>query len=271
MRHAAGNKKKAPGAVLEIAGLGTAFDFAEPVFSRLAARRYKAFLSAGRPVYRFSVAAMLGSQTPFRPVISEERGVLRLKRGDFDCVLDLASGRGTLKAAPRVQTFDSFLRCFYSWLLPRRGGLLLHAAGFAKRGKAYVFPGSSGAGKSTLSRLAAKEHFLLSDELVPVRKDGGKFCAWGSPFWGEMKAGGENRRFGLGGIYKISKAGENSAARLPGGRALGLLLRCSMNFAADAETASLMLALAAELAAAKNAGELRFAKKDPSFTELVGV
>ena len=37
------------------------------------------------------------------------------------------------------------------------------------------------------------------------------------------------------------------------------------------ELAEMMLALAAELAVAKNAGELRFSKKNPSFTELVGV
>ncbi|HBA59748.1 MAG TPA: hypothetical protein DCZ92_02775 [Elusimicrobia bacterium] len=257
--------------VLATAGLAAAFDFPDAGFCGLAARRYKNFSGSGRPLYRFAVSSIRGAQAPFRPAVSEERGVLSLKRGDFDCVLDLQSGRGTLKCAPREQALDSFLRCFYSWLLPRKGGLLLHAASFARNGKAYLFPGRSGAGKSTLSKLAARAHFLLSDELVPVRKAGGRFRAWGSPFWGEMRRPGENRRFDLGGVYKLAKAGGNQVRELPGGRALGLLLRCSMNFAKDAETAALMLSLAAELAATRNSGELRFAKKNDSFTELVGV
>lgn len=252
-----------------MAGIRAAFDLTPPGFKALVAQRYKNFISPGKPLYSFSVSAAAGSQMPFRPVISEEGGVLRLKRGDFDCVLDLKTGRGTLKAAPRVQTFDSFLRAFYSWLLPRSGGLLLHGAAFEKNGTARLFPGKSGAGKSTLSRLAAGEYFLLSDELVPVRYEGGKFYAYGSPFWGEMQCKGENRRCPLGGVYKISKAARNSLRAISGGAMLRLLLRCAMNFSKDAKMAGLMLALAADLAAKRSAGELRFSKDSPAFLDLL--
>lgn len=261
--------KKAPAAFLEVAGIRIAFEFAGPGFRALVARRYENFISPGKPLYRFSVSAMAGSQTPFKPVISAAHGVLRLKRGDFDCVLDLKTGHGILKAAPRVQTFDSFLRSFYSWLLPREGGLLVHSSAFEKGGSAFLFPGVSGAGKSTLSRLAAGKHPLLSDELVPIRKMDRKFYAFGSPFWGEMKRKGKNKVFPLGGVYKLSKAPVNSVGELSGGGALRLLLRCSMNFSKDAVTAGLILRAASELAVNKNAGELRFSKKDASFLKLI--
>ncbi|OGS12690.1 MAG: hypothetical protein A2234_03050 [Elusimicrobia bacterium RIFOXYA2_FULL_58_8] len=254
---------------LEIAGIRAAFVFSEPRFGALVARRYKNFFSPGKPLYVFSVSAAAGRRIPFRPVILEEGGVLRLKRGDFDCVLNLKTGLGRLKAAQRVQTFDSFLRTFYSWLLPRRSGLLVHGAAFAKGGSVRLFPGRSGAGKSTLSRLAARKHFLLSDELVPVRRESGKFYAYGSPFWGEMRCEGKNTRFSLRGVYKLSKAAANSLRSISGGVMLRLLLRCSMNFAKDAGTAALMLALAAELAAEKTAGELRFSKDNRAFLDLL--
>ncbi|MFA6434354.1 MAG: hypothetical protein WCW52_06630 [Elusimicrobiales bacterium] len=192
-----------------------------------------------------------------------------MKRGDFDCALNLKTGLGTLKAAPRLQTFDSFLRSFYSWLLPREGGLLLHSASFEKDGRAVVFPGVSGAGKSTLSKLAAGKHFLLSDELVPVRKAGGRFYAYGSPFWGEMRCGGENRRLPLGGIYKLSKSAVNSVGKLGPGAALELLLRCAVNFSKDESTAGLLLGAASGLAVNKIGGELKFSKKGPAFLKLL--
>jgi hypothetical protein len=254
---------------LEVAGLRAAFEFVQPGFRALVRQRYKNFVSPGKPLYIFSVSAVAGSQMPFKPVVSEEGGILRLKRGDFDCVLNVKTALGSLKAAPRIQTFDSFLRTFYSWLLPRSGGLLLHGAAFDKNGAARLFPGKSGAGKSTLSRLVAKKHFLLSDELVPVRWEGGKFYAYGSPFWGEMQCKGENRQFPLGGVYKISKAAKNSIRDIRGGAMLRLLLRCSMNFSRDAGAAGLMLTLAAELAAKKSAGELRFSKKNAAFLDLL--
>lgn len=261
--------KKVDATFLEVAGIRVAFEFAEPGFRALVARRYQSFISPGKPCCRFSVSAMAGSRTPFRPAIKEEAGVLLLKRGDFDCVLDLKTGLGVLKAAPRVQTFDSFLRAFYSWLLQREGGMLVHSSAFEKNGEAFLFPGVSGAGKSTLSRLAARKCFLLSDELVPVKKNGGRFHAYGSPFWGEMKRKGENRRFPLGGVYKLSKAAVNSVHELGKGDALRLLLRCSMNFSKDPVTAGLLLAAASELAIKKTAGELRFSKKDDSFLKLI--
>ncbi|MBU2575422.1 MAG: hypothetical protein KKH28_15245 [Elusimicrobia bacterium] len=186
---------------LEIAGIKIAFEFAEPGFKALAARRYSNFTSHGKPRYVFSVTGMRGSRTPFKPVVSNlsgsasnsrhsqlrirqiianktnveknSRHSLSLRRGDFDCVLNLKTGLGVLKAAPRVQTFDSFLRTFCSRVLLREGGMLLHSAGIVKNGKAYIFLGKSGAGKSTLAKLAASvlHPFRLRQTARRMRQD----------------------------------------------------------------------------------------------------
>ncbi|PIU19917.1 MAG: hypothetical protein COT18_04995, partial [Elusimicrobia bacterium CG08_land_8_20_14_0_20_59_10] len=250
-------------------------------FKTFVARRYKHFSSRSKPLYAFSVSAMAGRQTPFKPVVFERGGLLRLKRGDFDCILNLHTGRGSLKAAPRIQAFDSFLRTFYSWLLPHRKGLLIHGAGIARGGRAFLFPGVSGAGKSTLSKLAASvpsgnpaarrpgSITVLTDELIPVRREGKGFYVYGSPFWGEMKPGGENRRFPLAGVFRIIKSPENSLRPLEKGVLLRLLLRCAMNFSKERRAAAAVLSLAAELASEKNAGELRFSKSGPAFLDLL--
>lgn len=74
------------------------------------------------------------------------------------------------------------------------GGLLLHAAGFARDGRAVVAAGVSGAGKTTLSRLLrthAPELLGLSDDRVivaptsAVGDSGDHWEAWGTPWAGE--------------------------------------------------------------------------------------
>jgi hypothetical protein len=84
-----------------------------------------------------------------------------------------------------------------------------------------------------------------------------------------MKRKGENRRFPLGGIYKLSKAAVNSVGEIRRGEALRLLLRCAVNFSKDAKTAGFLLCNASELAVKKTIGELRFSKKDASFLKLI--
>ena len=298
-RHTSLMTRPAP-VFLEIAGIRIGFEFAGPGFKALAARRYKNFSSPGRPRYTFSVNTAAGSQAPFRPKISETGGVLRLKRGDFDCVLDLKTGLGVLKSAPRIQTFDSFLRTFYSWALLREGGMLLHCAGLVKNGKAYLFPGKSGAGKSTLSKLAAfvphpsRHPFreirhrghrtavsptliphpspgaeVVSDELNLVRFEKGRFRVYGSPFWGEMRNEGRQGAWPLAKVFILKKAKRNKVSAAVPGEALRLLLRCLMNFSKSPETSAAALNNAAALLAGVEFLRLEFTKRDAGFLNLI--
>jgi hypothetical protein len=94
--------------------------------------------------------------------------------------------------------------------LARRTGVIVHAAGLNILDKGYIFPGRSGAGKSTLSRLFLGRDTIgmLSDDRVAVRKIGGIFNLFGTPWAGDAGIA-ENKRFPLSGIFFIQHGGEN--------------------------------------------------------------
>ena len=86
------------------------------------------------------------------------------------------SGRGPLEVAVKVG-----LCCW----LPLLGGVPIHGAGIVLgQAGAGLFFGPSGAGKSTLAGLA--EDPVLSDELVAVREEDGRFGARATGFWGTL-------------------------------------------------------------------------------------
>jgi hypothetical protein len=110
-------------------------------------------------------------------------------------------------------TLDCLLRILLTWMLLPRTGFLLHAATVIRNGRAYLFTGKSGAGKSTVASLAP-EGSVLSDELSLVRRDGGIWRAYGTPFWGEFRAGDSNTSAPVAGIFRLVQAEENRAAPL---------------------------------------------------------
>lgn len=68
-------------------------------------------------------------------------------------------------------------------LLPRRGGLMLHASVVRAAGRGFVFPGPSGAGKTTAARRFSGGT-VLSDERCVVRRIDGAWGVGGVPMWG---------------------------------------------------------------------------------------
>ena len=79
------------------------------------------------------------------------------------------------------------------WLLINRlaetGGVMVHALGIDDGGQGRVFVGPSGSGKSTLARFwhRRKGVRILSDEHLILRRQGKRFCAYGTP-WPGMAA-----------------------------------------------------------------------------------
>ncbi len=147
---------------------------------------------------------------------------------------------------------------------------MLHSAGLVKNGRAYLFLGRSGAGKSTLSRLAAGAGAeVLSDEMNMVRREGGRYYAYGSPFWGEMRADGRPGRRPLGGVYLLKKARRGAVGACGTPEALRALLRCLLNFERGPAVSGLVMANAAALLETAPFRRLEFSKSGADFLDLI--
>jgi putative transposase len=256
---------------IRIAGFCAAFLTEDRVFERAIRARYRRFAAGGKEEFRIRTVALKMKKEPFTPVITELGGWAILERGDFRCLLGRETGSGVLFIAPSVQSFDSFLRTFYSRLLLCEGGMLLHCAGLVKNGKAYLFLGRSGAGKSTLSKLAwAAGTEVISDELNLVRFEKGRFIVYGSPFWGEMRNEGRGGEWPLAKIFILKKAkGRHRVSGSASGEALAALLSCLMTFSKSPETAGIVMANAARLLGRVEFQKLEFSKKNSAFLDLI--
>jgi energy-coupling factor transporter ATP-binding protein EcfA2 len=192
-----------------------------------------------------------------------------MSRGDFHCSLDRRSGLGELSCGPGAQAADAFLRTLLSSLLNESGGALVHACGLAVDGKAHIFIGRSGAGKSTLARLASGAGVeVISDEIVPLRRERGRFFVYGSPFWGEMRPAGRPLKIPLAGICALRKSRVNSLRPGPSAGFMPLFLRCCLNFSKEPAAASGLLDTAAAIRSLYK-GEFHFSKKNASFLKLL--
>jgi hypothetical protein len=111
------------------------------------------------------------------------------------------------------------------YILARRQGALLHAAGIDTNGRAYIFPGKSGAGKSTITRLFAAlgDKGLLSDDRIAVRKIDGGFRAYGTPWPGEAGVA-LNKSVPLSAIFFINHGSTNRIKEITPQEALARLL-----------------------------------------------
>gem|GEM_PF-1291482 len=274
---------------IEIAGIRAEFHCRGDALDELGVR-YAHFTFTGHSNYvcRFSSAGKRG--VPVSPVVEGHADSTRFRRWDFDCLIDRRAKLGRLRIYPGIQSFDSFLRTFYSWLLLREGGMILHSAGIVKAGRAYLFLGKSGAGKSTLAKLAADRAgnaisgvltpprlhasrlpvcSVISDELNLVRYEKGRFMAYGSPFWGEMRNEGRQGRWPLAGVFILKKSVINMVSDLPRGAAMGVLLRCLMNFSREPETARLALAASVRLMSTIPFRRLEFSKENADSLKLI--
>ena len=178
--------------------------FDEQVF--LAAReRYRAFEAA--------------QEQPFAVhLLNSFRGKLKSANFAYDfeaqnAALRIFSEEAQFVGANNPYTLDSLLRIFLTWMLLFRTGFLLHAATVVRHGRAYLFTGQSGAGKSTVASLAPAGT-VLTDELSLVRRENGVWRSYGTPFWGEFRAGDSNSGAPIRGIFRLVQAAENRVAPL---------------------------------------------------------
>ena len=254
---------------LRIAEVSLAVETDRGALAALVARRYAGFVAPATAAdWRVRIAVANGAW-PAPPDVEVERegDCFRIARHDFHGAVDTAARVADVVAIDvRETTVDSALRVVMSLVLGTDGGLLVHAASLARDGRGFVFAGPSGSGKTTLTRLAKAD--LLSDELSIVRVRDGVVTCHGTPFWGELARGGDNRTVPLAGLYRLHKAQEHARRPLARGRALAMLLENVMWFSRDADAVARVVALAAAIVERVPCYELHF-RRDGGFWAVV--
>lgn len=163
--------------------------------------------------------------------------------------------------------FENFFRVFTAYRLLEEGGLLVHGAAVASRGKALLALGRSGAGKTTFSRLAlARGAEVLSDDLNALRRTAAGTVVEKLPFTGDLggdlEGGAPAGPFPLAALLRLEKSPDDQVIPLGRAESIGLLLACSPFVNVDPHRREALLAnLTALLPAAGDppAWALRFA------------
>jgi len=207
-------------------------------FLRMLQERYAGFVTAAAGAefeFEIDLAApgLISAEEDVRVRLHD--GQWSLDRGDFHAEWNAASARGRIRQTANPYSIDAVLRIVHTILLAKEGGFLVHAASAVRNGRAFIFSGVSGAGKTTISRLAPPDATLLTDEISYVRKqaDGG-YCAFGTPFTGELAKLGENIQAPIDSLYLLKQGSENRIKPVDTVEATRALLSNILFFAEDA-------------------------------------
>jgi hypothetical protein len=190
-----------------------------------------------------------------------------IKREHLRAECDLKKKKGILEQTFLIQNFDAFLRIFLSVVLATKKGFLLHASSLIREKKGFVFVGKSSAGKSTIVKLSSGT-ILLSEEISLIRKIGRKFFLFGTPFFGELGKGGENKKILLDQIFLIKKAKKNHLKKIPLKSALPLLLANVLFFCQSPKLNQQLFKTILEFMEKYPLQKLSF-KKDNSFWQVI--
>jgi len=154
-------------------------------------------------------------------------------------------------------------------LLASNSGLLTHAAGVIAQGNGYLFSGHGGAGKSTTARLWQEQAGVqvVNDDKVILRKQGGKFILYGTPWHGQggiaIPACAPLKR-----IFILKQAPSNAVTALSPAQAASRILARSFVPLWDNTKMASILNFLEELCQAVPCQELGFVP-DPSAVDFV--
>ena len=223
---------------IEIGGTMVLLESDDPRFHAMVKAKYPGFLAAES---HDSCSLRLDVEVLGEGELTEDEDVQvwqefdrwYTRRGDFRAEFNLQSGTGHIRQELNPFALNSILRIVHTIHLASRGGFLLHAASAIRNGSAFVFSGVSGAGKTTISRCAPDDAVLLSDEISYLRKNGDQYCAWGTPFAGELGQPGSNLTAPVAKFFFLEKGPENHIEDVSRAEATRMLLRNILFFCDD--------------------------------------
>jgi hypothetical protein len=233
--------------VVEIGGIPISLHSDHCDFLNLLRQRYSGFVSTSPAQFRLEfdlVNTVKASDDDVR--VRREGHDWLLARGDFHARWNAETGHGIVRQNLNPYSLDSVLRIVHSLILATRGGFLLHAASAICDGHAYLFSGVSGAGKTTLTRLAPPDVTLLTDEISYIRPGDDGYCAFGTPFAGELARPGENCSAPISTLFFLEKGPSNRIDEMSSAEAMRRLMRNILFFAEDSELTNALLATACQ-------------------------
>lgn len=222
-----------------------------------AARRYQEFRARSAD----SLPVFLRSRNP------DPRGDGKFSYALDDASLELGFSAAEFHGVRHEYALDSLLRILLTAVLLPQRGFLLHAASVIRDGCAYIFVGRSGAGKSTVASLSPVGS-VLTDEISLLRYCDGCWQAFGTPFWGEFRAAGLNRRVPVAGIYFLTQDREDRFEPLTGKEILLALLPCVLFFSSDLRANESLLSTLLDLAGRVPGYRLHF-RRSPDFWRVI--
>jgi hypothetical protein len=250
--------------VVDVGDVPVALSTGDPALAAVLQQRFHRFLSpSAAPAFHFDISVIPeddedGDRDADLEVRSEG-GRWRLRRGDFRAEWDPDTRRGWIHQRLGPYAADSVLRIVHTLLLSRERGFLLHASSVVRNGRAFLFTGPSGAGKTTIARLAPSDAVVLTDEISYVRRVGGRYVAYGTPFAGELSGSGEPVSAPVAALFGLAWAPDPVLEPLAEGAAVQMLMRNILFFAADPVLSGHLLDTACDFAGAVPAFRLAFA------------
>lgn len=163
---------------------------------------------------------------------------------------------------------ENFLRVAFAHLALAAGGVLIHAAGVVRNGRAYVFFGPSGSGKTTATAMSAGS-LVLSDDLLLIVREKDGFRATSVPFRGLVTPPATTDvRYPLAGLFRLVKDDRDFVEDLSRPQAVGQVVQ-SLPFVTDRpEPAQRILEIVGDLTGAVAVKKLHF-RKDPGFWRVI--
>lgn len=116
-------------------------------------------------------------------------------------------------------------------ILDNYDGLFFHSSALMFDGKAYIFSAPSGTGKSTHTALWQR-HFggrvqMINDDKPIIRKKGGDFYVYGTPWMGKSNIGA-NISAPLGAVFLLERDRVNYAEKVSAGKVFSKLLEATL-------------------------------------------
>ena len=180
-------------------------------------------------IYYYRIAGLLIQMETFGRTL-EQAAAYRAEKGTPDVVIT-SHPEALRKAQPHLSMdaceYLSTGSSFYRQLL-EFDGMLIHASAVVKDGFAYLFSAPCGTGKSTHTTLwrevfGEDQVLMLNDDKPALRREDGKWYAYGTP-WSGKTAQNTNIRVPLGGVCVLQRGEKNEITPFSGASAAFALL-----------------------------------------------